>query len=95
MNIWRLTAIGLSAGLVVTIGIRAASAEGSPAHGSLRAAGPCDSQPNMQAALRNLNAAWDSLNVALPDKGGHRGAAMGLIKSTIGEVQAGCMAGGG
>lgn len=92
---WRLTAIGLGTGLVVTIGIRASSAGESPAHGSLRAAGPCDSQPKMQAALRNLNAAWDSLNGALPDKGGHRGAAMDLIKTTIGEVQAGCMAGGG
>jgi hypothetical protein len=49
----------------------------------------------MQAALRNLHAAWDSLNGALPDKGGHRAAAMDLIKTTIGEVQAGCIAGGG
>ncbi len=78
--------IGLGAGLIVTIGILAASADESPEHGSLRAAGPCDSQPKMQGALRSLNAAWDSLNGALPDKGGHRGAAMGLIKATIGEV---------
>jgi hypothetical protein len=38
MNISRL-AIGLGAGLVVPIGIRAASAEGGRTSGSLRAAG--------------------------------------------------------
>lgn len=95
MKIWKFTGVGLGAGLIVVVGMRAASAEGSREHGSLRAAGPCDSQPKMQAALRSLNSAWDSLNGALPDKGGHRGTAMDLIKTTIGEVQAGCMAGGG
>jgi hypothetical protein len=95
MNIWKLTGIGLGAGLIVAIGIQAASAEATPDRRSLRAAGPCDSQPKMQAAVRDLNAAWDSLNEAIPDKGGHRAAAMSLVKTTIGEVQAGCMAGGG
>jgi hypothetical protein len=52
-------------------------------------------QPKMRAAVRGLDAAWDSLNGAIPDNGGHRATAMGLIKTTIGEVQAGCMAGGG
>jgi hypothetical protein len=49
----------------------------------------------MRAALRSLNAASDSLNAALPDKGGHRANALSLVQSAIGEVQAGCMAGGG
>jgi hypothetical protein len=95
MNIWKLTTIGLAAGLVATIGIRAASGAESHERGSLRAAGPCDSQPNMQAALRSLNAASDSLNAALPDKRGHRANALSLVQGAIGEVQAGCMAGGG
>jgi hypothetical protein len=56
---------------------------------------PAMNQPKMRAAVRGLDAAWDSLNGAIPDKGGHRATAMGLIKTTIGEVQAGCMAGGG
>ena len=94
MNIWKLTSIGVIAGLVVTIGIQAA-AEESPGHGSRLGAGPCDGQPNMQAALRSLSAASDSLQAALPDKRGHRTNAMALISSAIGEVQAGCTAGGG
>ena len=69
--------------------------KGAARAGRFAPPGPCDSQPKMQAALRNLHAAWDSLNGALPDKGGHRAAAMDLIKTTIGEVQAGCIAGGG
>jgi hypothetical protein len=95
MNIWKLTTIGLAAGLVATIGIRAASGAESHERGALRAAGPCDGQPSMRAALRSLNAASDSLNAALPDKGGHRANALSLVQSAIDEVQAGCMAGGG
>jgi hypothetical protein len=95
MNKWKLTTIGLAAGLVATIGIRAASSAESHERGSLRAAGPCDNQRNMQAALRSLNAASDSLNAAVPDKGGHRANALNLVQSAISEVQAGCIAGGG
>lgn len=95
MVIWKFVAIGLAAALVASIGIRAVSAKGSPERASFRTAGPCDGQSSMQSALRSLDAAWDSLNRAIPDKGGHRAAAMHLIKSTINEVQAGCTAGGG
>jgi hypothetical protein len=95
MNVWKLTTIGLAAGLVATIWIRAASGAESHERGSRRAAGPCDGQPTMQAALRSLNAASDSLNAALPDKGGHRANALSLVQSAIDEVQAGCIAGGG
>ena len=95
MNIWKLTTSGLAVALVATIGVQAASAKQGREDGSLRAAGPCDAQPNMHAAVRSLNAAWDSLNGALPDKRGHRATAMGMIKTAIDEVQAGCMAGGG
>jgi hypothetical protein len=95
MNIWKLSTFGLAVGLVAAIGIQAASAKRGPEDGSVRAADPCDAQPNMRAAVRSLNAAWDSLNRALSDKRGHRATAMGLVKSAIDEVQAGCMGGGG
>jgi hypothetical protein len=95
MNIWKLTTFGLAIGLVATIGTQGASAKQGPQDGPFPAAGPCDAQPKMNAAVRNLNAAWDSLNGALQDKRGHRSTAMGLIKTAIDEVQAGCMAGGG
>jgi hypothetical protein len=95
MKTWKLTTISLATGLVATIGIRAASGADGHERGSPRAAGPCDNQPNMQAALRSLNTASDSLTAAIPDKGGHRSNALSLIQSAIDEVQADCLAGGG
>lgn len=50
-------------------------------------------QPNMQAALKNLNSAQKSLRKATPDKGGHRGNAMKLVSDAIIEVNAGIAAG--
>ena len=46
-------------------------------------------QPNMQDALRALNAALNSLQRAEPNKGGHRARAMSLIEQAIREVRAG------
>ena len=46
-------------------------------------------QPNMQDALRALNAALNSLQRAEPNKGGHRARAMTLIEQAIREVRAG------
>ena len=46
-------------------------------------------QPNMQDALRALNAALKSLDKADANKGGHRARAMALVEQAIQEVRAG------
>ena len=46
-------------------------------------------QPHMQAALNELRAARDQLQVATPNKGGHRVEALRLTNAAIAEVQAG------
>ena len=50
-------------------------------------------QPHMDAALADLRAARHQLEVAVPDKGGHRAAAIGIIDNAIAEVKAGIDAG--
>jgi len=46
-------------------------------------------QPNMEAALRALRAAMESLERAAPNKGGHRDRAMRLVSEAMREVRAG------
>ena len=46
-------------------------------------------QPNMQDALRALNASLKSLEKADANKGGHRARAMALVEQAIQEVRAG------
>jgi len=46
-------------------------------------------QPHMQSALSALESAKDSLDKAEPDKGGHRGKALGFVKDAIDEVKKG------
>jgi hypothetical protein len=50
-------------------------------------------QPHMHNALGELQNARNELNVAVRDKGGHRGRAVQLVDEAIGEVQAGIAAG--
>ncbi len=50
-------------------------------------------QPHMQNALSDLQNARNELNVAVRDKGGHRGRAVQLVDEAIGEVHAGIAAG--
>ena len=50
-------------------------------------------QPHMQAALHALRNSKAELEAAIPDKGGHRVKALGLIDEAITEVQAGITAG--
>lgn len=50
-------------------------------------------QPHMQNALRALENAQSQLQVAAPDKAGHRVEAIRLINEAIGQVQAGIAAG--
>lgn len=46
-------------------------------------------QPNMQAAIRSLQQARNSLNAASTNKGGHRRNAISLVNRAINEVRAG------
>ena len=52
------------------------------------AASTNNDQPNMRAALDNLNAANVYLDRASDNKGGHKAKAQTLIKLAIGEVRA-------
>ena len=46
-------------------------------------------QPHMRAALASLREARRHLDLAAPDKGGHRVKAIGLVDEAIRETQAG------
>ena len=46
-------------------------------------------QPHMEAALEALKSARRELDAANPDKGGHRGNALRLVKQAITEVERG------
>ena len=46
-------------------------------------------QGNMEAALRQLANALESLRRATPNKGGHKERAVELVEQAMGEVQAG------
>jgi hypothetical protein len=52
-------------------------------------------QPHMSNALADLQAARSELSVAIPDKGGHRVAALSLVNQAITQVQAGIAVGAG
>ena len=57
--------------------------------GVVAIAGAVPDQPNMEAARGNLQTAKSELQKAIPDKGGHRVNAIGLVNSAIAEVNAG------
>jgi hypothetical protein len=50
-------------------------------------------QTHMFNARDDLNNAVNELNIAIPDKGGHRVTAINLVNQAIGEVNAGIQAG--
>jgi hypothetical protein len=50
-------------------------------------------QPHMQNAMHALRNSKAELEAALPDKGGHRVKAIGLVDQAIAEVNAGIVAG--
>ena len=50
-------------------------------------------QPHMQNALNDLNQAQNQLQIAIPDKGGHRVNAINLVQQAINEVNLGIQAG--
>lgn len=50
-------------------------------------------QPHMQNALNDLTAAQNQLQIAIPDKAGHRVNAINLVGQAINEVNLGIQAG--
>jgi hypothetical protein len=54
-----------------------------------RGASAAPDQPEMQAALADLQKARAELRLATPDKGGHRANAIKLVDAAIAEVNAG------
>jgi len=57
--------------------------------GAVAIAGAVADQPLMQAARADLQTAKRELQLAAPDKGGHRANAISMVNSAIGEVNAG------
>ncbi len=71
--------------------ILAALSVGAGALGALSAAGDAaaETQPHMRVALEALRTADKELREAVPDKGGHRAAALELLQKVISEVEKG------
>jgi hypothetical protein len=77
-NTTRRNFFSLAAAGVGTVGLLATSADDALAY-----------QGNMERVLAELQTALRSLREATPDKGGHRGTAIGLVEQAMDEVQAG------
>jgi hypothetical protein len=82
MNVWKIAAITLGAGLIASIGLQTASAQSNAAN--------CHNQPNMAAALNSLQAAATSLGKAEHNKGGWRDRAIAATNNAIKETTNGC-----
>jgi hypothetical protein len=77
INPWKVSTMVLSGALALVIGT------------SMVPEASADGQPNMKAALAQLEGAHASLQKATADKGGHRVKAMELTKAAIAETKAG------
>ena len=64
------------------------SAMGATLVGAVASLSEAD-QPHMQSALDHLRGALKELEQATPDKGGHRGRAMNLVRQAIAQVEKG------
>lgn len=73
---------------IVTRRFLLAALGGIPLAAVLSGRGEAD-QPQMHSALEHLRAALKDLEQASPDKGGHRGKAMGFVRRAIAEVEKG------
>jgi hypothetical protein len=82
MNVWKISAITLGAGLIASIGLQTASAQSN--------AGNCHNQPNMAAALTGFRAARASLDRAEHNKGGWRDRAIQATDNALRETNNGC-----
>jgi hypothetical protein len=71
----------------VLAGVSVALAAGSVA--TMAASPAMADQGNMDAAMRQLGNALESLRRATPNKGGHRERAIAFVEQAMGETQAG------
>ena len=81
MNISKIIALFAITVSIMTLGYRAANAQGAAA---------CNGQTNMTNALDMLRAARGSLEKAEHDKGGWRGRAIEETDKSIKETERGC-----
>ena len=80
MNIWKPVALVAVAGMVASVGVQVAHADG----------GACHNQPNMAAALDHLRQGRAALDRAEHNKGGWRDRAIKAADAAISETKAGC-----
>jgi len=83
-----IVAISMAFGLIAGAGLNAV-AQSQTKTTIIIKKGKDNDQPNMRAALDNLNAANVYLDRAANNKGGHKAKAQSLIRLAIGEVRAG------
>ncbi|MDB5552458.1 MAG: hypothetical protein JWL86_2442 [Rhizobium sp.] len=83
-----IVAISMAVGLLAGAGINTV-AQSQTKTTIIIKKGNNNDQPNMRAALDNLNAANVYLDRAANNKGGHKAKAQSLIRLAIGEVRAG------
>lgn len=83
-----IVAISMAVGLLAGAGINTV-AQSQTKTTIIIKKGNNNDQPNMRAALDNLNAANVYLDRASDNKGGHKVKAQTLIRLAIGEVRAG------
>jgi hypothetical protein len=79
MNVWKPIALVAVAGMVASVGVQIAHADGV-----------CKNQPNMQSALDHLKQARASLDKAEHNKGGWRDAAIQATDNALRETNRGC-----
>ena len=71
------------------VGLGAASVAVAAGATALTTSEAAAAQPHMDLALATLQTALGQLQDAMPDKGGYRVKAIGLVKSAIADVEAG------
>jgi hypothetical protein len=74
---------------IVAAGVLAAVLAG----GALGVSASMAGQPHMNSALNDLSSALSQLESAIPDKAGHRVAAIGLVRQAIDQTSEGMAAG--
>lgn len=79
MNVWKPIAVCALSGLVLSVGMQIASADGV-----------CKNQPNMQSALDHLRAGRAALDRAEHNKGGWRDRAIAAADNALAETKRGC-----
>jgi hypothetical protein len=88
-NVWKPISIGLAGGLVASIGIQAASANGRPS----ALTGTCFEQPNIAHAKQAIEETITFLGKAEHNKSGWRDRALAAANKAKDEITGGCAAG--